>query len=62
MSGKRRDYAATALGIITSLVTALTLIDFNKIDIQNPNDIVKLLVVCLPALGGGISQIKKKEA
>lgn len=62
MSGKRRDYAATVMGVLTSLVTALTLIDFNTINLKNPNDIVKLLVVCLPAIGGHVSQIKKKEA
>jgi type III secretory pathway component EscS len=58
MTKRKKDFAATILGLITSLVMALTLIDFNTIDFSNPNDIIKLLVVLLPAIGGKVSTIK----
>jgi len=61
MTKKKKDLAATAFGLITSLVMALALIDFNTIDLSKPNDIIKILVVCLPALGGKISTIKGVE-
>lgn len=61
MSAKKRDYAATGFGILTSLVTALTLIDFDQFSFEKPNDVVKLLVVLLPAIGGHVSTIKKSE-
>lgn len=61
MTKKKKDLAATAFGVITSLVMALALIDFNTIDLTKPNDIIKLLVVCLPAIGGKVSTIKESE-
>lgn len=59
MSIKKRDYAATGFGILTSLVTALALVDFNTIDISKPNDVIKILVLCLPAIGGHFSTLKQ---
>ena len=59
MSIKKRDYAATGFGSLTSLVTALALIDFNTIDLTKPNDVIKLLVLALPAIGGHFSTVKE---
>lgn len=61
MTKKRKDLAATGLGIMTSLVMALALIDFDTIDFSKPNDIIKILVILLPAIGGKVSTIKEKQ-
>lgn len=61
MTKKRRDYAATGFGILTSLVMALALVDFDTIDFNKPNDIIKLLVLILPAIGGKMSVIKNSK-
>jgi uncharacterized protein involved in cysteine biosynthesis len=58
MTKIKKDLAATTLGLITSLIMAVEFIDFDKIDFTNLNDIVKLLVVLLPAIGGKVSTIK----
>lgn len=59
MTRRKRDYAATGFGIATSLVMAMTLIDFDKIDFHKVNDWVKVLVVCIPAIQGKITTMKK---
>lgn len=59
MSIKKRDRVATAYGILTSLVTALALVDFNAIDLTKPNDVIKILVLALPAIGGYLSTAKE---
>lgn len=59
MTKKKRDYAATGIGIVTSLVMALTLINFDTFDYTSVNQWVKLLVVCLPAIQGKITTMKK---
>jgi hypothetical protein len=61
MTKKRKDLAATGLGIMTSLVMALALIDFDTIDFSKPNDIIKILVILLPAIGGKVSTIKGEQ-
>lgn len=59
MTKRRRDYTATGFGIATSLVTALALIDFDNINWTSANDWVKLLVVCIPAIQGHVTTMKK---
>ena len=61
MTKKRKDLAATGLGIMTSLVMALALIDFDTIDFSKLNDIIKILVILLPAIGGKVSTIKGEQ-
>lgn len=61
MSIKKRDYLATGFGLLTSLIMALALIDFDTINFSKPNDIIKILVVLLPSIGGKLSIIKKNE-
>lgn len=59
MSRKQRSNTATLLGILTSLVTALVLIDFDTINWHSINDWLKILVAALPALGGSVSEVTK---
>lgn len=59
MTKLKRDYAATGIGVLTSLVMALTLIDFDTFNPKSVNEWVKLLVVCLPAIQGKITTMKK---
>lgn len=58
MKQKQRSKTATLLGIATSLVTALVLIDFDQIDWTSVNDWLKILVAALPTLGGAVSEVK----
>ena len=58
---KLHDILATVLGLLTSVCTALVVIDFNTFDIKNPNDILKLIVISMPAIGGYMSKIKQKN-
>jgi len=60
MKKSARNQTATILGIATSLVMALVLIDFDTINWSSVNDWLKILVVALPALGGYGSEIKGK--
>lgn len=50
---------ATFLGLLTSIATAIAVIDFYTFDFKKPNDLMKLFVVVAPAIGGYVSQIKK---
>lgn len=61
MSIKKRNYLATLFGVLTSLVMAVSLIDLNTINLKNPNDIVKILVLLLPAIGGHFSELKETK-
>lgn len=56
-----KDFLATLLGLITSLCTALVVIDFKTFDFKNPNDLIKLFVIAMPAIGGYMSEVKTKE-
>ena len=53
-----RSKLATLLGVLTTLTSALVLIDFDAFRITSVNDWIKLLVVLLPAIGGYVSEIK----
>lgn len=61
MTKQSRSKIATLLGAVTSLVSALVLIDFDTLNWTSVNDWLKLLVVALPALGGFVSEVKGKE-
>ena len=52
---------ATILGILTSIFTALTLVDLDKLDYTLPSTWVKLLVIVLPAIGGSISSVNSRK-
>lgn len=49
---------ATVLGLLTSVATALVVIDFDTFDFKKTNDLFKLFVVVMPAIGGYVSKIK----
>jgi hypothetical protein len=61
MKRKERSKTATLLGVATSLVTALVLIDFDTIDWYSVNDWLKILVAALPALGGSVSELSENK-
>jgi len=55
------SFAATILGLLTSAATAMVVIDFETFDFKKPNDLMKLFVITMPAIGGYLSQIKKQD-
>lgn len=57
----QRQSLATIMGIMTSLVLALEFIDFDTLDWSSVNTYVKLLAVCLPAVGGKLSEVSEKQ-
>lgn len=61
MNDKFRDHTATAFGICTSLVTAYAVIDFDTFDPHKPSNIMKLIILGLPAIGGYMSKIKNPD-
>ncbi len=57
---KKNSLIATALGLLTSIATAMAVIDFNTFSFKNVNDLFKLFVIVMPAIGGYFSTIKQK--
>lgn len=57
---KQNSLIATIVGLLTSVATAIVVIDFTTFDFKNPNDIMKLFVIAMPAIGGYMSQLKEK--
>lgn len=57
---KQNSLIATIVGILTSVATAIVVIDFNTFDFKSPNDLIKLFVIAMPAIGGYMSQLKEK--
>lgn len=57
---KKNSLIATIVGLLTSVATAIVVIDFNTFNFKNPNDLMKLFVIAMPAIGGYISQLKEK--
>lgn len=55
------NYAATLLGIMTSLATAYAVLDVDALDFHSAKTYFKLAIIGLPALGGYVSTIKSKE-
>jgi hypothetical protein len=58
---KLNDYAATIMGLLTSLATAYAILDVDTLDFHNFKTYFKLFVIGIPAVGGWISTIKSKE-
>ena len=58
MTNRRK---ATVLGILTSIATALTFIDIDALNWHLPSTYLKLIVIILPAIGGGASEISSKK-
>ena len=52
---------ATLLGILTSVVMATAVLDWDTLDWHLPSTYFKVLVLALPALGGTVSTIKTKD-
>ncbi len=58
MKKANRGRMATILGVLTSLVTALALVDFDSLDYTSINTWIKILILALPAIGGTVSEVK----
>lgn len=54
------DHKSTILGVLTSLVMATAVLDWDTLDFTLPSTYFKILVLALPAIGGTISTIKPK--
>ena len=55
------DNKATILGILTSVVMATAVLDWDSLDWHLPSTYFKILVLALPALGGTVSTIKPQN-
>jgi len=55
------DNKATLFGIITSVVMATAVLDWDSLDFHLPSTYFKILVLALPAIGGTVSTIKPKS-
>lgn len=56
-----RDWAASLGGLIVSVSLAAAVIDFNTFDWSSVNDIIRLVLVVAPALGGWLSTFKETK-
>lgn len=48
-------------GVLTSLCQALVVIDWDTFNVHSPKDWIKVILIAVPALGGTLSEIKKKQ-
>jgi len=55
------DNKSTILGILTSIVMATAVLDWDALDYTLPSTYFKILTLTLPAIGGTLSTIKEKE-
>jgi len=56
-----KDLTATILGLLTSITTALAVVDLDALDYSLVSTYFKLAILCLPAIGGYLSEIKQKQ-
>ena len=55
---KQKNKQATILGVFTSLITALAVVDWDHLNWSLPSTYFTILVIALPTLNGYVSQIK----
>lgn len=55
---KKKSNQASLLGILTSIVIALQVVDVDKLNWHLPSTYILLGTILLPAIGGAASQIK----
>lgn len=60
MGSRGANIGATILGIMTSVCTAWATLDLETIDFHHPKIYFKLIIIAMPAVGGYISELKKK--
>lgn len=53
---------ATALGLATSLFMSICFIDYSTFDFDKKSDLIKLILILIPAMGGALSTINTKES
>lgn len=61
LTKEQKSSLATALGLISSIVTALAVIDFDNWNCRKPSDIMKVVIIVLPILCGHFTTIKDKD-
>lgn len=54
----KHDLTATILGLLTSITTALAVVDLDALDYTLVSTYFKLAILCLPAIGGYLSTVK----
>lgn len=52
------DHKSTILGVMTSVVMATAVLDWDALDFHLPSTYFKILTLALPAIGGTVSTIK----
>jgi len=52
---------ATVLGIATSLFMSICFIDYSSFDFDKKSDLIKLILILVPAIGGALSTINTRE-
>jgi len=52
---------STILGVLTSIVMATAVLDWDALDYSLPSTYFKILTLALPAIGGTMSEIKEKQ-
>lgn len=55
----QRQRLASLLGVLTTLVTAVALVNFDTLVWTSVNTYVKLLILLLPAAGGIVSEVSE---
>lgn len=58
---KSNDNLATILGLLTTLYSALILVDLDTLDYNLPSTYMKLIGIILPTIGGYFSTVKSKN-
>lgn len=51
---------SSLLGVLTTIIMAVAVIDFNTFDFNKSADLWKLLLIIVPAFGGAVSSINTK--
>ncbi len=59
MTKKNKSRLVTILGVLSSLATALAIINFNTFDWNKKNDLMNLFIVAMPVIGGYFTTIKE---
>lgn len=57
---RKNSQRATILGVLTTILMQITVIDYSQFDFNNATDLVKFMLTLIPAVGGSISSFVEK--